>query len=101
MLSLRGAGSLRIQATDYGLITCEDILINRQIPELPHRFCPHPLPGLQPPPTPTYEKEAVGQQYYTVRGTQKVSAVGGGEGVWWIWELPAGSCTAHGLRSRD
>lgn len=86
MLSLRGAGSLQIQATDYGLITCEDILINRQIPELPHRFCPHPLPGLQPPPTPTHEKEAVGQQYYTVRGTQRFQ----------LWERQRGSAVWSG-----
>ena len=80
MLSSRGAESLRIQATDYGLITCEDILINRQIPELPHRFCPHPLHGLQPPPTPTHGKEVVSQQHCTARGTREVSAVGGAEG---------------------
>lgn len=42
VLSQGGAGSLWIQAIDCGLITHEDILINRQIPELPHPSCPPP-----------------------------------------------------------
>lgn len=37
-----GAESLQIQATDYGLITCEDILINRQTPEHPIVSVPIP-----------------------------------------------------------
>ena len=77
VLGQRGAGSLRIQAIDCGLITYDDIIINRQIPQLPHPSCLHSLPGLQPPPTPTHKKEAISQQHYTARGTRKVSVVGG------------------------
>lgn len=77
VLGQRGAGSLSIQDMDCGLITCEDIIINRQIPQLPHPSCPHPLPGLQPPPTPTRENEAISPQHSTAGGTRKVSVVGG------------------------
>ena len=56
VLCQRGAGSLQIQAIDWGLITYEDILINHQIPELPHPSCPHSCSGLQPPPPPTQKR---------------------------------------------
>lgn len=58
-LLLSQGGSLWILATDWGLITCEDILINRQILDMPHPSCPHPLPGLQsPPPQHTKQKQS-------------------------------------------
>lgn len=94
VLSQKGAGSLWIQAIDCGLITHEDILINCQIPELPHPPCHPPSPICSHLLSQHTKKGAVGQEHNPGRERHPEGFAGWREG---LWPDPAILGAPHGL----